>query len=221
MHSFSLNSTIISCCILHLPTLKVAVNNMLDARNIASQIANQKILPAGGKSANVDEHFRTETKDGKTAMFFAFRGKNDKIMKRMRAAGAKFSDVEYAQLGKKLWYAAGAGEEAEVKRLVKAGVDTNFESKRYQMTALMVASSQGHDGVVELLILGNANVNKMAAGNKRSALDIAEEEEYSKVSKVLQKYGAGIAYTARAPWQEQLDNSSLSDLVTSPGQKLW
>lgn len=84
-------------------------------------------------------------------------------------------------------FAAGAGKADEVKQLVETGVNVNFESSRYKMTALMVAASQGHCDVVKQLIAGNVDIGKVAEGTGRTALDLAVDEEQWEVAKILRR----------------------------------
>ena len=65
--------------------------------------------------------------------------------------------------GAKLWHAARAGNDAKVKRLLKAKADVNSivtnETGSYRASALQIACHHGHVGAARLLLKAKATVD--------------------------------------------------------------
>jgi hypothetical protein len=87
--------------------------------------------------------------------------------------------------GEKLFRAAGAGDDAKVKRLLKAKADVNFGCSRKGwsgdgksftvtgVTALQAACGRGHLGVARLLLKAKASVGERAGELKKPAKRVA------------------------------------------------
>ncbi len=74
------------------------------------------------------------------------------------AAGFKSQPEKVNELNKSLLQAAAKGDIAQVKSLLSKGADVNAKDK-FGWTALHIATAQGSQDVVKLLIAGGGDIN--------------------------------------------------------------
>lgn len=85
-------------------------------------------------------------------------------------------------LEEKLIAAAKKGDVAEVQRFLEQGGMIDFQ--RYGMTALMVASKNGHFPVVKLLVSSGANINLFNMGRDTAGI-LAGDEDHKEIGQFL------------------------------------
>ena len=100
------------------------------------------------------------------------------------------SAVAHAGDDEDLLKAAFAGDLPQVRTLVEKGANIDFQSKTLP-TALIIASAQGHEGVVEALLTKGAKIN-LQSQHGVTALIIASQEGNEEVVKALLPNGAVI-----------------------------
>jgi len=84
--------------------------------------------------------------------------------------------------------AAGRGDLSQVKALLAAKADVNDDAGR-GITALMVASQNGHREIVQALLAAKANVN-IKTRNGDTPLIAATQNGHEEVVQLLKKAGA-------------------------------
>ena len=84
--------------------------------------------------------------------------------------------------------AAGRGDLSQVKALLAAKADVNDDAGR-GITALMVASQNGHREIVQALLVAKANVN-IKTRNGDTPLIAATQNGHEEVVQLLKKAGA-------------------------------
>lgn len=100
---------------------------------------------------------------------------------------AAFDAIEFPDGG--IWSAAKDGDNAQIERLLKAGIEVDSRLGRKQLTPLHVAALYGHADTVELLLDKEANVTKVDAhGN--TVLHMAAFLGHEPVAKLLLARGA-------------------------------
>ena len=105
---------------------------------------------------------------------------------------AAFDAVEFPDGG--IWSAARDGNNAQIERLLRTGVEVDSRLGRKQLTPLHVAALYGHANTVELLLDKEANVTKVDAhGN--TALHMAVFLGHEPVAEFLLARGAKVNET--------------------------
>ena len=108
-------------------------------------------------------------------------------------SGATFADTINNDLGADLIKAAFSGEFPEVKRLLEKGANVNAKRDN-GITALMGASIEGHQEVVELLLAKEADVDAkvyfFGHSGGVTACDLASEKGHKEIVKMLVRAGA-------------------------------
>ncbi|MEK6707276.1 MAG: ankyrin repeat domain-containing protein [Pseudomonadota bacterium] len=84
--------------------------------------------------------------------------------------------------------AAGRGDLSQVKALLAAKANVNDDAGR-GITALMVASQNGHREIVQALLTAKANVN-IKTRRGETALMVASQNGHEEVVQLLKKAGA-------------------------------
>lgn len=93
---------------------------------------------------------------------------------------------------KQEWHdAAVAGDETSITRLLTAGEDVDAKD-RHGQTALMLAATYGHDGVVGILLAHGANTD-VTAKYGLSALMLAVVNQYAKIARQLVDAGSELS----------------------------
>ena len=108
-------------------------------------------------------------------------------------AGTPFADTINNDLDADLIKAAFSGELQEVKRLLEKGANVNAKRDN-GITALMGASIEGHQEVVELLLAKEADVDAkvyfFGHTSGATACDLASEKGHKEIVKLLVRAGA-------------------------------
>ena len=92
---------------------------------------------------------------GQTPLAIAIKAKQQMVISVLTASNARL-DLDSPELS--LCTAAGSGDITQVKRLIESGIPPN--SGDYDLrTALHVAASEGHEKIVEFLLLSQADPN--------------------------------------------------------------
>lgn len=97
--------------------------------------------------------FGANTRDnrGVPLLITAIKNRREKLVEMLLRHGADVNLVSQDRLTSPLMEAAVIGEEAITDKLIEAGADLNLQSHNGQ-TALMMAISEGHTGVVQRLL---------------------------------------------------------------------
>mmetsp|Transcript_48162 Transcript_48162/g.86666 ORF Transcript_48162/g.86666 Transcript_48162/m.86666 type:complete len:212 (+) Transcript_48162:40-675(+) len=111
---------------------------------------------------------------------------------------AKFFNFDAASdnVPLQLFRAAGAGNDADVERLLREGAKPNKRSGSSKATPLIVAAANGHDIVVKLLIEAGAELDQGIENDGplrpggATALFMAAQQGHEEVVKVLLEAGA-------------------------------
>lgn len=89
-------------------------------------------------------------------------------------------------------HAANEGDFAEVKRLLKQGVDVNYQGINGRPTALLYAVEGGHLEICKILLAAGADVNYNKAYSLWPPLSWASRKGYTEIAVLLIKYGADV-----------------------------
>jgi outer membrane protein assembly factor BamB len=118
--------------------------------------------------------------------------------------------------GEELRAAAGAGDEARVRKLLEAGVAVDAPA-RYGQTPLFFAAEKGHLGIARLLIERGANVKAGESFFGQSVLDLALQSGNLELVRLLLDKGAegadAVLFTAI-----QQDSLELARMAFATGQ---
>ena len=110
-----------------------------------------KLLAAGAKVNTSGDY-------GETPLTLALANGNAALSEKLLKAGADWKATRWNG-ETPLMIAAGTGSVEEVRMLLDCGADINGAEPKSLQNALMWAASEGHSGVVDLLIQRGANVN--------------------------------------------------------------
>jgi ankyrin repeat protein len=92
-----------------------------------------------------------------------------------------------------LFEAAKHGDVGAVKKLLSQGAQPNFfYHPDEQKNALHVASENGHEEIVDLLLQSGAVVNSVAATEQATSLILAAQNSHTSVVKKLLSHGANV-----------------------------
>ena len=100
------------------------------------------------------------------------------------------STVAHAGDGEDLLKAARAGDLPQVRTLLEKGTDIDHQG-RAGVTALILASALGHEGVVQALLAKGAEID-LQAKNGGTALMLASEKGHEGIVQALLARGAEI-----------------------------
>ena len=115
---------------------------------------------------------------------------HDVIVRLLLDAGAEVEIEEYSAYHSALHAAAANGHASIVTILISSGMDVNLKvgkPRRYDDTAVGLASMQGHDKVAKLLIEAGADPD-----SKNAALHVASDRGHDEMVKLLLGAGANI-----------------------------
>lgn len=97
----------------------------------------------------------------------------------------------YTDKGWDLLYAADIGDKESIGQLIDDGVNPDFEN--YDgVTAIMLASQQGYDDIVEYLIKCGADVNKKSDYNGITPIISAVRNDFLRTAEILIRNGANV-----------------------------
>ncbi|KAL9989259.1 hypothetical protein ACROYT_G003791 [Oculina patagonica] len=103
----------------------------------------------------------------------------------MSIRGAEDKEIEkQMELCKDLMIAAKAGDDEEAKRLIEEGVDVNHQNE-FGQSAMMVASWEGHLGIVEALISAEADPNLQDGFGKSALHEAAVSGQHAIVHRLI------------------------------------
>lgn len=103
----------------------------------------------------------------------------------MSIKGAEDKEVEkQMELCKDLMVAAKAGDEDEAKRTIDEGVDMNYQNE-FGQSAMMVASWEGHLGIVEALLNDGADPNLQDGYGKTALHEAAISGQHAIVHRLI------------------------------------
>eukprot|EP00968_Pinguiococcus_pyrenoidosus_P014563 scaffold1312_cov264-Pinguiococcus_pyrenoidosus.AAC.4 len=91
---------------------------------------------------------------------------------------------------RQLIYAAGAGDEEQVMRLIEGGVDVNATHPDRGYTPLHLAAAEGHNEICSLLVQHGARVNALAFG--KQPLFLAALGKHDETMALLVRLGADV-----------------------------
>ncbi len=95
-----------------------------------------------------------------------------------------------------LTLAASCDYQIIVNLLISAGANINLQSK-HEKTPLYVASEEGREAIVKLLVRNNADVNYLNGLNKTTALYIASEKGHEAIAELLIRNNADVNHINR------------------------
>jgi ankyrin repeat protein len=125
-------------------------------------------------------------------------------------------------MGKAVYEAARAGNEAELTRLIGLGGNVNWHNpNEYGYTGLMIATLFGHEGCVRLLLAAEAIEVNAKRSDDRTALHIAAHWGYLAIAKRLLEGGADPTLRDKygrtaLDWARQHGNSEVVALLSEP-----
>jgi ankyrin repeat protein len=142
--------------------------------------------PLAAAGAFVDQE---SGRDGFAPLHIAATGRFIETLETLLRLGAKIEKAQSKSGMTALHYAVADGNSQAVECLLKRGANPNALTAEGS-SPLMLSAHRGHDGITDLLIAAQADVNYQKAGTKETALHLAAARGERGIVEALLKAGA-------------------------------